>query len=166
MSASSIKPYVSNPRLKNASNFPHSVNSDNHTIVHSAKKTQILHNTENVPVSLHNRFQVLTDFNADDNGSIQTSTSACDLNMCDTDTLHFVEADMRSFQHSQECKHSSSLGVPQPLLADQANYSFSGNKNETGYFERGNNYTKTCSGVSYTLNISRQSTSQDGLTTL
>ena len=153
MSAPSIKTHVPNPRLKNVSKFRGSVKFYNHTKRLSAKKPQILRNTENVPV--HNRFQVLTACSADDNDLIQTSTSACDSNLCDTGTVHFVGADKRSFQYSRECKHPSLVGVQQPLLAEQVNYNFLGNKNETGLSQRGYNYTKTCSaGADFTKGLS------------
>ena len=53
------------------------------------------------------------------------------------------DASKRSFQHSWECKHPSSLGTIQPLLAVQENSHCQGNKNKTGSFVGDNMHTKT-----------------------
>ena len=81
-------------------------------------------------------------------------TSECDSSVCSIDTSMVVETGKRSFQHSQECKHPSLLGVQQPLLAEQENYTFSGNKNKTGSCTGENTYTESCSDNSLTQDSS------------
>ena len=111
-----------------------SVNSTSHSTKYLAKRTRVLHNTKNVPVSLHNRFQVLTDQSDKDNASVEDNTPRRTSATCSVDHSTTMEADKRSFQHSQECKHPSTLGVTQPLLAEEANFLLLGNKNGNGHF--------------------------------
>ena len=141
----------SQARVTNMNVHRPSVNSYKHTKVYPARKTKNLGNTENVSFTTN---QLLTDLNVDDNGFMHTSTSECDSSIYSTDTSMVVEAGKRSFQHSQECKHPSLLGVQQPLLAEQENYTFSGNKNETRSFAGENTYTKSCSDDSLTQDSS------------
>ena len=78
----------------------------------------------------------------DNNGFTQTSIIQRDLNIKNTDISRVVGGDKLLYKHSQECKHPSGLGVSQPLLTVQENYSFSGNKSKTGFFKKGNIRTK------------------------
>ena len=68
--------------------------------------------------------------------------------------LNDGDASKRSFQHSNECEHPSSLGIPQPELAVQANSLSHGNKNETGFFIGDKAHTKTDSDNGIVTNLS------------
>ena len=68
--------------------------------------------------------------------------------------LNDGDASKRSFQHSNECEHPSSLGIPQPGLAVQANSLSHGNKNETGFFIGDKPHTKTDSNNGIVTNLS------------
>ena len=99
-------------------------------------------NKSNVPVPLHNRFQVLNNFDAEREVSVQRGIMQRDSNVKSTDTSMVVAGGKCLEQHSQECKHPLLLGVLQPFTAVQQNSSFSGNKNKTGSFGIGNICTK------------------------
>ena len=129
------------------------MNPSKHKLVYWPRNSQNLHNTQNVPVSLHNRFEVLADMNGEDNGCVHNSTSR-DSSVHDTDSLYVTEASKHSFQHSQECKHPFRLGKSQPLLAAQENSTLLGNKNKTGVFAGDSTYTKTSSDDSIMQNSS------------
>ena len=105
------------------------------------KKTKVLRNEKNVPVALSNRFQIL-DTLPDDNNTCTSHSISCDSSVYSTE-LKDRDTSKRSFQHSWECKHPSSLGTIQPLLAAQENSHCQGNKNKTGYFIGENMHTKT-----------------------
>ena len=102
-----------------------------------------MHNTKNVPVPLHNRFQVLTDHSDQNNASVEDNKPRCTSTARSMDYLQPLEASKCSFQHSQECKHPSTLGVIQPLLADQENCLSLGNKNGNGCFVGNLNHTES-----------------------
>ena len=121
------------------------MNSNKHKLMYHARKTKTLHNIKNVPISLHNSFQELSEFSVDDNGCVDTSTSSRESNIFDTHGPVVTDANRCSFHHSQECTHPSFLGDSQPLLAVQANITFSGNKNKSGCLVGESTYTKTCS---------------------
>ena len=98
-------------------------------------------NKSNVPVPLHNRFQVLNNFDAE-REAVQRGIMQRDSNVKTTDTYLVVAGENRLEEHSQKCKHPSLLGALQPCRADQQNSYFSGNKNKTGSFGMGNICTK------------------------
>ena len=120
---------------------PVHVNNAMDKSAYCVKKTKVLHHEKNAPVSLSNRFQVFNTLPDDNNTCIDQSISR-DSSMYSTE-LKVGDASKRSFQHSRECKHPSSLGVLQPLLAAQANSHYQGNKNKTGSFVGDKVHTKT-----------------------
>ena len=142
-SASIVKKYDSNVKQKISSPIQDSVNSSSCKIKYLGEKTRVLHNTKNVPVPLHNRFQVLADHSDQYNASVEDDKPRGTSTGCSMDYLQSLEAGKRSFQHSQECKHPSTLGVILPLLAEQKNCLLLGNKNGTGCFMGDLNYTES-----------------------
>ena len=110
---------------------PVHVNIASDKFVYRARKTKALHKQKNVAVPLSNRVTVLAS-TANDNNACSDQSISRDSSGHNTD-LNDGDASKRSFQHSNECKHPSSLGIPQPRLAVQANSLSHGNKNKTGF---------------------------------
>ena len=109
--------------------------------MYRARKTKALRKQKNVAVPLSNRFTVLAS-TADDNNACSDQSISRDSSGHNTD-LNDGDASKRSFQQTNECKHPSSLGIPQTGLAVQANSLSHGNKNETGFFIGDKAHTKT-----------------------
>ena len=124
---------VKNAKIKSSPN-PVNVNTGTDKVVYGARKTRILHNKENVPVPLLNRFTVLADVSDENNACINQSISRGSSGY--NTELNNTNASRRSSQHSSECKYPSSLAPLQPSLVVQANSLSQGNKNKTGSFDR------------------------------
>ena len=109
------------------SKHPVHVNMASDKLVYPARKTKALHKQRNVAVPLSNRFTVLASTSDDNTAcsdqSIDPHSSVQNIDLNDGD------AGKRSFQS----EHPSSLGIPQPGLAVQANSLSYGNKNKTGF---------------------------------
>ena len=127
--------------LRNPLKHPVHVNTATDKSACSANKTKVLRNEKNVPVALFNRFQIL-DTLPDDHNTCTSQSISRDSSVYSIE-LKDGHASKRSFQHSWECKHPSSLGTSQPLLAAQENSYCQGNKNKTGFFVGDNMHTKT-----------------------
>ena len=112
-----------------------------HTSLNCVKKTKVLHNKENVPVPVFNRFTVLASL-SEDNAACSNQSISRDSSGYNTE-LNIEDTSRRSFQHSRERKYPSSFGSFQPKLAVQANSISYGNKNETGFLAVGRACTKT-----------------------
>ena len=67
-------------------------------------------NKSNVPVPLHNRFQVLNNFDAEKEASVQRGIIQRDSKVKTTDTSMVVAGEKWLEEHPQECKHPSLLG--------------------------------------------------------
>ena len=121
-----------------------SVNQDKYRFVLRAGKT-VHHETKNVPVSLYNRFQVFCNLQNDDTCEQDINTSSSVSNNFSDHIVKSRDTEMRSFQHSEECKHPTSpLGDDlQSQLAVQANCFLKGNKNGIGSFIENSTRTKT-----------------------
>ena len=130
--------------MLHANVHPPCANSVKRNHANTGKRQRTVPNNQNVPVPLHNRFQVLTNSDAESEASVPIGIMQRDSNVKYTETSMVVGGDKRLEKHSQECKHPSVLGVSQPFWAGQQNYSFSGNKNKTGSFGMGNIRTKCC----------------------
>ena len=140
-SATKIHNFKVRPRAFHLNEHPLHVNTVKNYHANTGPRKSMVPNKSNVPVPLHNRFQVLNNFDAE-REAVQTGIMQCDSNVETTDTYMVVAGAKRLEEHSQECKHPSLLGVLQPCRNDQQNSYFSGNKNKTGSFGMGNICTK------------------------
>ena len=143
-SATKVHDLKVRPCVLHANVHPSCANSVKSYQANTGKQQRMVPNNQNVHIPLHNRFQVLTNSDAESEASVPIDITQHDSNVKYTENSMVVGGDKHLEKHSQECKHPSVLGVSQPFWAIQQNYSFSGNKNKTGSFGMGNIRTKTC----------------------
>ena len=144
-SATKVHDLKPRPHALHLNAHPPRANLVKNNNANTGKRKSMVPNKSNVPVPLHNRFQVLNNFDAERQVSVQRGIMQCDSNVKTTDTSTVVAGEKWLEEHSQECKHPSLLSVSQPVRGDQQNISFTGNKNKTGSFGMGNICTKYCS---------------------
>ena len=135
ISAIKVQDLKARPHVLHANVHPPHANPAKNNHAHTGKRQRVVPNKLNVPVPLHNRFQVFDNFNAEREAFVQIGIMQRDSNVQTTDTSMVVAGDKRLEKHSQECKHPSLLGVPQPIWVDQQILLSQGIKTKLGLSE-------------------------------
>ena len=106
-SATKVHDLKARPRALHANAHPLRVNPVKNKHANTGKRQRTVPNKSNVPVPLHNRFQVLNNFDAEREVSVQRGIMQRDSNVKTTDTSMVVPGEKWLEKHSQECKHPS-----------------------------------------------------------
>ena len=88
------------PHVLHVNVHPPRANPVKNNHANTGKRQRTVPNNLNVPVPLHNRFQVLNNFDAEREASVQIGIMQCDSNIKNTDTSMVVAGDKRLEKHS------------------------------------------------------------------